>query len=168
MKKTILITFFGLLFLTLNSFSVHKFYVALYQVNYAPEKKMLQITSRIFVDDLNSAIGKKYSKKINLGSEKETAEDLVLLKKYFTEKFSIKINGRLTAMHLLSKEMEGDVLICYLSIKDIPKISSLEVYNTIIIEDNSEQQNIMHFTVFGIKNTLLFTDSSSTGVLKYE
>ena len=42
MKKTILITFFGLLFLTLTSFSVHKFYVALYQVNYAPEKKMLQ------------------------------------------------------------------------------------------------------------------------------
>jgi hypothetical protein len=168
MKKTILITFFGLLFLTLTSFSVHKFYVALYQVNYAPEKKMLQITSRIFVDDLNSAIGKKYSKKINLGSEKETAEDLVLLKKYFTEKFSIKINGRLTAMHLLSKEMEGDVLICYLSIKDTPKISSLEVYNTILIEGNSEQQNIMHFTVFGIKNTLLFTDSSSTGVLKYE
>ncbi|RTZ08579.1 DUF6702 family protein [Flavobacterium sp. GSP6] len=168
MKKIILISFFGLLFLTLTSFSMHKFYVALYQVNYAPEKKMLQITSRIFVDDLNSAIGKKYSKKINLGSEKETAADLVLLKKYFTEKFSIKINGHPTTMYLLSKEMEGDVLICYLSIKDIPKITTLEVYNTVIIEVNNEQQNIMHFKVFGIKNTMLFTDSVSTGVLKYE
>ncbi|MGO4906133.1 DUF6702 family protein [Flavobacterium sp. W20_MBD1_R3] len=168
MKKTILITFFGLLLLTLTSFNAHKFYVALYQVNYAPEKKMLEITSRIFVDDLTSAIGKKYNKKINLGSQKETAEDLVLLKKYLTEKFSIKINGHSTAMHLLSKEMEGDVLICYLTIKDVPKIITLEVYNTVIIEGNSDQQNIMHFKVFGIKNTLLFTDSSSTGVLKYE
>ena len=167
MKKTILITFFGLLFLTLTSFSVHKFYVALYQVNYAPEKKMLQITARMFVDDLNSAVGKKYSKKINLGSENETAEDVNLLKKYFGEKFYIKVNGQTKPIHFLSKEMEGDVLICYFSMKEIQKISSLEIYNSVITEGNSEQQNIMHFNVHGTKNTLLFTESTSKGMLKY-
>jgi hypothetical protein len=30
----------------------------IYQVNYAPDKKMLQITSRIFIDDLNKALEK--------------------------------------------------------------------------------------------------------------
>lgn len=167
MKKTILITFFGILFLTLTSFSVHKFYVALYQVNYAPEKKMLQITSRIFVDDLNSAVGKKYSKKINLGSENESVEDITLLKKYFSEKFYIKVNGQTKPILFLSKEMEGDVLICYFSMKEIQKINSLEIYNAVITEGNAEQQNIMHFNVSGVKNTLLFTESTSKGMLKY-
>ncbi len=167
MKKTILITFFGLLFLMLTSFSVHKFYVALYQVNYAPEKKMLQITTRIFVDDLNNVVGKKYAKKINLGAENETAEDVNLLKKYFSEKFYIKVNGQIKPMRLLSKEMEGDVLICYFSIKEIQKIHSLEIYNAVITEGISEQQNIMHFNILGMKNTLLFTDSTSKGMLKY-
>ena len=167
MKKTILITFFGLLFLTLTSFSVHKFYVALYQVNYAPEKKMLQITTRIFVDDLNNAIGKKYTKKSNLGSENETVEDLNLLKRYFGEKLSFNVNGQVRHMLFLSKEMEGDVLICYITIKEIKKINSLEIYNSIITEGISEQQNIMHFNVLGTKNTLLFTESTSKGVLKY-
>ena len=167
MKKTILITFFGLLFLTLTSFGVHKFYVALYQVNYVPEKKMLQITTRIFVDDLNSAVGKKYSKKINLGSENETVEDLNLLKKYFSEKFYIKVNGQAKPIHFLSKEMEGDVLICYFNLKEIQKINSLEIYNAVITEGKSEQQNIMHFNVSGVKNTLLFTESTSKGMLKY-
>ncbi|HRL72343.1 MAG TPA: hypothetical protein PLT79_11690 [Flavobacterium sp.] len=167
MKKTILITFFGLLFLTLTSFSVHKFYVALYQVNYAPEKKMLQITTRIFVDDLNNAIGKKYTKKSNLGSENETVEDLNLLKRYFGEKLSFNVNGQVRHMLFLSKEMEGDVLICYFTIKEIKKINSLEIYNSIITEGISEQQNIMHFNVLGTKNTLLFTESTSKGVLKY-
>ena len=160
MKKTILITFFGLLFLTLTSFSVHKFYVALYQVNYAPEKKMLQITTRIFVDDLNNAIGKKYTKKSNLGSENETVEDLNLLKRYFGEKLSFNVNGQVRHMLFLSKEMEGDVLICYFTIKEVKKINSLEIYNSIITEGISEQQNIT-------KNTLLFTESTSKGVLKY-
>ena len=167
MKKTILITFFGLLFLTLTSFSVHKFYVALYQVNYAPEKKMLQITTRIFVDDLNNAIGKKYTKKSNLGSENETVEDLNLLKRYFGEKLSFNVNGQVRHMLFLSKEMEGDVLICYFTIKEIKKINSLEIYNSIITEGISEQQNIMHFNVLGTKNTVLFTESTSKGVLKY-
>ena len=167
MKKTILITFFGLHFLTLTSFSVHKFYVALYQVNYAPEKKMLQITTRIFVDDLNNAIGKKYTKKSNLGSENETVEDLNLLKRYFGEKLSFNVNGQVRHMLFLSKEMEGDVLICYFTIKEIKKINSLEIYNSIITEGISEQQNIMHFNVLGTKNTLLFTESTSKGVLKY-
>jgi hypothetical protein len=90
------------------------------------------------------------------------------LKKYLSEKFSIKINGQAKSMNLLSKEMEGDVLICYLSIKEVPKINSLEIYNTVIIEGNSEQQNIMHFNVAGVKNTLLFTESTSKGMLKYE
>jgi hypothetical protein len=167
MKKTILITFFGMLFLTLTSFSVHKFYVALYQVNYAPEKKMLQITTRIFVDDLNSAVGKKYSKKINLGSENESVDDVNFLKKYFSEKFYIKVNGQTKPILFLSKEMEGDVLICYFSMKEIQKINSLEIYNAVITEGNAEQQNIMHFNVSGVKNTLLFTESTSKGMLKY-
>ena len=167
MKKTILITFFGLLFLMLTSFSVHKFYVALYQVNYAPEKKMLQITTRIFVDDLNNAIGKRYTKKSNLGSENETVEDLNLLKRYFGEKLSFNVNGQVRHMLFLSKEMEGDVLICYFTIKEVKKINSLEIYNSIITEGISEQQNIMHFNVLGTKNTLLFTESTSKGVLKY-
>ena len=167
MRKTILITFFGLLFLTFTSFSVHKFYVSLYQVNYAPEKKMLQITTRLFIDDLNNALAKKYQKKISLGSEKETQEDINLFKKYFAEKFTIKVNGQIKPLLFLSKEMEGDVLICYFSIKDIHKVNSLEIYNSVITEGNSEQQNIMHFNLLGVKNTLLFTESSSNGVLKY-
>lgn len=167
MKKTILITFFGLLLVTLTSFSFHKFYVALYQVNYSPEKKMLQITARVFVDDLNTAVGKKYSKKINLGSENETVEDVTFLKKYFSEKFYIKVNGQTKPIQFLSKEMEGDVLICYFSMKEIQKIKVLEIYNAAITEGNTEQQNIMHFNVLGVKNTLLFTESTIKGMLKY-
>ena len=51
-----------LLFVTLSSMTVHKFYVAIYKVEFAPQKKMLQITTRIFVDDLNIALEKNREK----------------------------------------------------------------------------------------------------------
>ena len=166
MKKFLLVIFFGLLTIGVSSFSIHKFYVSLYQVDFAPEKKMLQITSRIFIDDLNNAIEKKYSKKIHLGSENETNTDLLLFKKYFNEKFTIKVNGQVKDVQFLSKEMEGDVLICYFRITEIRKIESLEIFNAVITDGNSEQQNIMHFSILGVKNTLLFTESSPKGVIK--
>ena len=167
MKKIITRVLFVLLILSMSSFAAHKFYVALFQVNYVSEKKMIQITARIFVDDLNNALEKKHNRKVNLGSEMETADDVLLLKKYLNEKFIVKVDGQTKVINFVSKEMEGDVLICYLSIKEIKKIKELDIYNAVLTQNNAEQQNIMHFNVLGVKNTLLFTTSTSKGVLKY-
>lgn len=167
MKNTIVYFFFGIVFLSLTSFGYHKFYMAVYQVNYAAEKKMVQITSRIFVDDLNNALEKKHNKKLNLGTDKESAEELVLLKKYMSEKFSLKVNGELKPIQFLSKELDGDVMVCYWNIREVSKIKSIEVYNAVLVDWNSEQQNITHFTVNKIKNSFLFTNSSTREVLKY-
>jgi hypothetical protein len=167
MKKIIVYTFLGFLFFATSSFAVHKFYVAVYQVNFAPEKKMIQITSRIFVDDLNKALEKKYSKKAFFGTEKESPEDLILVKKYFSENLIIKVNGQSKNIQFLSKELEGDVLISYCRIKEVAKINTLEIQNSILVDWNAEQQNIMHFTVMGIKKSVLFTDSNRSEMLKY-
>ncbi|PRZ25121.1 DUF6702 family protein [Flavobacterium granuli] len=167
MKNTIVYFFFGIVFLSLTSFGYHKFYMAVYQVNYVAEKKMVQITSRIFVDDLNNALEKKYNKKLNLGTDKESAEELVLLKKYMSEKFSLKVNGELKPIQFLSKELDGDVMVCYWNIREVSKIKSIEVHNAVLVDWNSEQQNITHFTVNKIKNSFLFTNSSTREVLKY-
>jgi hypothetical protein len=141
--------------------------MAIFQVNYAPEKKMLQITSRIFMDDLNQALEKKYDKKTNLGLEKETAEDVTLLKKYFTENLIFKVNGQTKPVVFLSKEQEGDLLICYCRVTDVPKINSVEIINTMLTHWNSEQQNILHFNAFGEKKTVLFTLSNKLQMLKF-
>jgi hypothetical protein len=167
MKKIIVYLFCGVFFLSLTSFGFHKFYVAVYQINFAPEKEMLQITSRVFADDLNKALEKKYNKKHYIGTAKESPEDLVLLKKYFAENLTIKVNGQSKSMNLLSKEMEGDVLICYLSAKGISKLKSIEVHNSILVGWDSEQQNITHFTILGTKQSFLFTASSTERMLKF-
>ena len=71
----------------------HKFYVAIYQINYAPQKKMIQITARLFIDDLNDALENKFHKKTFLGTDKETLEEEALMKKYIAEKWSAKTDG---------------------------------------------------------------------------
>lgn len=166
MKKNILYTLIGMLFLTLMSFGIHKFYVSIYQINYASEKKMLQITSRIFSDDLNAVLYKQYNKKTFIGEPNESAEDIVLMKKYILEHFSIKVNGQQKVISFLSKELEGNVVICYYNIKEISKIKTLEIQNTALFDLNEEQQNIIQTTFNGKKQSLLLTPDNIKGMLK--
>ncbi|MFB9110450.1 DUF6702 family protein [Flavobacterium gyeonganense] len=168
MKKNAIYFLIGILFLSLSSFVFHKFYMGIFQVNYVAEKKMVQITSRIFVDDLNNGIEKKYHKKTFIGTEKETQADLDLLKRYLSENFSIKINGQPKTIVFLSKELEADdVLVCYSKITGVEKLKTLEITNTILTDWNAEQQNITHISAFGTKRSVLFTESSRKEVLKY-
>jgi uncharacterized membrane protein len=168
MKKITLYPFLFLLVLLFSAFSVHKFYMAIYQVDFVPEKKRIQITARIFVDDLDKALEKKFQKKINLGDAKAGAEELILLQKYLNENFSIKVNGQAKEIRLLSKELDADVLVCYLVVKEVSKINTLEIRNVILLNWIGAQQNIMHFNVLGVKNSLLFSESSNKEVLKYD
>ncbi|OCB68522.1 hypothetical protein B0A79_05930 [Flavobacterium piscis] len=168
MKKRVTYFFIVILFLSLTAFSFHKFYMGVFQVNYAAEKKMIQITSRIFIDDLNNGMEKKYHQKTFVGTDKETQADIDLLKKYLSENFAIKINGQSKPITFLSKEVESnDVLVCYSRIKDINTFKTIEILNTILLDWNAEQQNITHISAFGTKKSVLFTESSRKELLKY-
>lgn len=168
MKKRLTYFVIVILFLSLTAFSFHKFYMGVFQVNYAAEKKMIQITSRIFIDDLNNGMEKKYHQKTFVGTDKETQADIDLLKKYLSENFAIKINGQSKPITFLSKEVESnDVLVCYSRIKDINTFKTIEILNTILVDWNAEQQNITHISAFGTKKSVLFTESSRKELLKY-
>jgi hypothetical protein len=165
MKKAVPFFLFVAL-LSCFAFTTHKFYTAIYQINFVPNKKMVQITTRIFADDLNAALEHKFRKKTSLGTKAETTEDVELLKKYLAEKFTIKIDGKLKTMNFHSKELEDNILICYLSCKDISKITSLEVENTIITEIHGEQQNIIQANFNNKKGSLLLGSEIFKGMLK--
>ena len=156
----------GVLFVLLSAMSVHRFYVGIYQINVVPQKKMVQITTRIFIDDLNDALKNAYHKKTFIGTEKETPGDIDLMKKYLAEKFKITINGQPKTMLYLSNELENNVIICYLKIKDIHKVTTLGIENAILTEIYADQQNIIQYNNKGKKQNLLLDSKTTNGMLK--
>ena len=163
MKKVL---FLSLLFILLTSFSMHKFYVSIYQIEYAPEKKRIEITSRIFTDDLNKALKIKYAKETHIGESAETPEDIVLMNQYLMKCFTIKVNGVTRPFIYVNKELENNVVIGYYKINDVAKITSLEIQNTALTDVFSDQQNIIQTTFNGKKQSLLLTNENISGVLK--
>jgi hypothetical protein len=165
MKKGIRLFVLLLLFMGLTAMAFHRFYAAIYQIHYVPQKKMLQITTRIFVDDLNEGLKKKYHKKTYLGTEKESPEDVVLMQKYLADTFKISIDGKWVALHYLSKELEDAVLVCYYNSKEVKSVKSIRIENSVLTEEFPEQQNIIQYNNDGNKQNLVLTKEVIVGVL---
>jgi hypothetical protein len=163
MKKAL---FLSLLLVLLTSFSMHKFYVSIFQIEFAPEKKRIEITTRIFTDDLNKALKIKFAKESHIGESAETPEDIALMNQYLMKCFTIKVNGVAKPFIYVNKELENNVVIGYYKINDVAKITSLEIQNTALTDVFSDQQNIIQTTFNGKKQSLLLTNENISGVLK--
>ena len=154
MRKIIVLFF---IFICFSASDFHKFYVSIYQINYNQKNKRIELTSRIFVDDLNSMLFLKYNKKTHISEKEESVEDIELMNKYLSENISIKVNGIKKPINYISNETEANVLICYYKVNEIPKIKTLEIKNTSLFDLNSEQQNIIQTTIYTKKQSLLLT-----------
>jgi hypothetical protein len=157
MSKKIGIIISLILFTGLCSFSYHKFYVSIYQVDFVPEKKRVEITARIFIDDLNLALEQEFKTKINLGEISETSQDVLFLEKYLTKHLRISIDGKEKSVLFLSKEIENNVVIVYLKISDVKKINAIKIHNNALLELYEDQQNIIQTNFLKKKKNYIFT-----------
>lgn len=164
MKKQLLLLF-AVLFL--SSFSAHKFYVSVTQIDYVPSKKRVEITSRIFIDDLEKGLNKRFNKKVNLTSTKELPEAEELIKSYLKEKIKISINKKPQNIEFLDREVEGDVLILYTKIAISKKINTFEIYNSLLTEVYTDQQNIVHTNINSNKKSILLTNTELQEKIDY-
>ena len=73
--------------------TIHKFYVTTTRIEYVAQEQSLQIITEIFTDDIEQTLTKRSLKPVHLDSEKETKEDVLLLREYVFKKFVVFVNG---------------------------------------------------------------------------
>jgi hypothetical protein len=165
MKKGIKLFVLLFLFMGLTAMAVHRFYAAIYQIHYVPQKKMVQITTRIFIDDLNEGLKNKFHKNTYLGTDKESPEDVVLMQKYIADNFKITIDGKLMALNYLSKELDDTILVCYFNIKEVKSVKSVRIENSVLTDIFPDQQNIIQYNNDGNRHNLVLTNNVTVGML---
>jgi len=157
-----------LIILPLFAFSVmHKFYVSVTNIQYSKEDNSLQITSRIFIDDLENVLEERYGVEMNLATEMESEEANFYIEKYMRSKLVISADGKNKAFVFLGKKYDNDLIICYLEIEDIdlPSRKTLEIENDILTDLFEEQQNIVHFRINGEKKSFVLVRENNKGML---
>lgn len=160
---------FALILVLLNGFSfVHKYYVSITQIDFAEEQESVQITSRIFIDDLEDVFRERFNKEIVLDVDQESEMLEFYIESYIKEKVSVKINGEDVILNYLGKEYENDILFCYLEIENINEIKAIEITNTILFDKFDDQKNIIRFKINNKNKSFVLTQDKQMSLLNFD
>ncbi|PKG50400.1 DUF6702 family protein [Olleya sp. 1-3] len=152
----------------LFSFSgIHKYYVSITQIEYVKEKQSVQIISRIFVDDIEKLIRKRYDEKVTLNDGQDEVIIDSYIKKYLLEKMFIKINGTPAMLKFIGKEYDDDIMRCYLEIENVASIKSIEIQNKVLFDIFEDQKNIVRNNINGKNKTFVLIPHKDKGLLNF-
>lgn len=157
-----------LLLLPLLSFSLHKEYYSLTKIEYNKKEGSLQITMKLFTDDMELVLNKHYDKVLEIGTRFEKENSDKYIESYLKQNFDIVIDGVLLDYHYLGKEFEKDALFVYLEIKDIKTIHQIEIRAAQLIEEFPEQENIIKVNINKQRKSLFLTKRNDKALLNFE
>jgi len=157
MKKVIL-TFILLFSVTLlNAHEIHKFYVSIFLIENNSKYNELEITARIFIDDLEKALETKFNIKSKIGAKNQLPNLDKYIETYINSTISFTTSTSQKPLKWLGYEIENDVIICYFVTPFIKTDEKIIIKNSFLTEIYSAQQNIMHFTINDKKSSILLT-----------
>ena len=163
-----ILRFIPLFVLPLLAFSVaHKFYVSVTNVNYSEKDQALQITSRVFIDDLDRLLMARYDLEAKLASEEENKMANAYIEKYLRSKFVVSVNGSPVEYDFIGKKYDADVVVLYLEVPkvDLNKTESVQIENEILTDLFDDQQNVVHIKIKDTKKSFVLIKSHPKGML---
>jgi len=154
MKKISLI----FVFLFFCGFINHKYYVSTSLFNFN-DSNAIEITIRIFKDDLNSLFEKQYSDKLSSDLNSPIIQSLI--SSYLENNIGVYFDNIKYQPSFLGSEGKNDLIICYLEIKKIPVSDSIKIENNILFDLFLDQKNIIHIKKNNEKQSFILTKESS-------
>ena len=144
---------FSSIFLKQNK-EKHKFYVSTTTIEYKKEKSTFQITSQLFIDDVETLL-REYKNDIKLDPDSNNKKIDELLEIVLKQAFQIKIDKKRVDLIYIGREYKNDILQCYLEVI-VPELSEkVTLQNRIFFNIFKNQQNIIHFKNKDIRKSVL-------------
>ena len=132
---------------------MHPFYIAVTEINHNVHEKSLEITCKVFAEDIEQAIEKQNNTQLDILSEKDKEKCKQLLPGYFNRNLSISVDGRSVPLKFLGFETEKESTYCYFEVANVSSLKKIVVANTILFDFTDKQINIMHVTVNGTRKS---------------
>ena len=151
MVKTV--TFFILLCSSAMLYS-HPFNVSITTIKCNSDENKMEITLRLFLDDIERHFEQSINQKMNYGTENENPQAIIELNKYINECFKIDSNKDQVKYTMLGNEIEDDVLWIYIESPIVEK-NNLIITNTLLTDVFENQSNMINFECSSLKESVV-------------
>jgi hypothetical protein len=144
----------------------HEFYVSLTEIHYNSNNERLEVSMRLFPDDLDRALFERNGIQTQLATKLEHERADSLLKAYLLEGFSLQADRQEILFQYLGKEAESDAIWCYLESEPLPVPRELSIRNELLTEVFTDQVNIVQVYVDTWNKGLLLNRNQIRGDLQ--
>lgn len=148
-----------------GSWLLHKFYVSLTEIRYNPGSERLEVSMRIFPDDLDRALEQNFGISTHLATELESNEADSLLQVYLGFHFALEVDGVPVILKYLGKEPEADAIWCYMESEAINNFGSIQIRSSLLTEEFEDQVNIIQVYAGKWNKGLLLTREQTSDQL---
>jgi hypothetical protein len=149
--------------------TAHDIHISKAEIHYKSERKSLQISLHIFIDDLEDELEDMGAENIYLCTERETAAAEEYLMQYINQRFVLSDGTQNLKLEFIGKENSEDLLAvwCYLEVPEYT-LTDLSIKNQIMITRYEDQKNIVSFKVDGKRKAfhILDVDDVSESLIK--
>jgi predicted lipase len=124
--------------------SLHPFYVSVTEIAHNKSKNELQVSCRIFADDLENALKKQYKAPLDIihPANRATTDSLIAI--YLAGHLSITTDGKPVRLQYLGYKIEEEAAWCFLAAEQVPAFKRAHVRNNILYDEHPNQINMIH------------------------
>lgn len=126
---------------------VHPFYVSVTEIRHNAAKQELEVSCRIFADDLEMALKTTYKAPVDIihPANRKTVDSFIA--GYLQQHLRITIDGKPVTLQYMGYQIEEDAAWCFLEVKQVPSVKKVHVTNDILYSQHPNQINMMHVIV---------------------
>ncbi|MCP9748760.1 DUF6702 family protein [Lacihabitans sp. CS3-21] len=143
-------------FLNTNWSPKHDFHTSLTEINFNPKTGSLELSVRVFTDDLELTLTNFNKGKLVKIEDPEATVD-PLIEQYIRKNLALISPGKEVKFgKFYGKEKEADATWIYLEIFDCKQLKNFTLYNTIMQEMFEDQTNLVNIIYPAQKKTIVF------------
>ena len=130
---------------------LHNFYVSVTHINYAAEQAELQITLKMFTDDLQVGVLENTGEKLLLinGTTHPKADSLIFSYLMYCNGYFLNGKSEAETVHYIGYEPDNEAIWCYMEIKNVSKLNQIKVQSTLLLSVFQKQSNLIFVKAFG-------------------
>lgn len=146
----------------------HPYYISLTEIS-TKGKPEIQVSVRIFTNDLEDALRKSSGKTIDIINPKNKGEADSLLFQYIRKHLLVTLNAKLQTLHYIGYEQEEESIWTYLEIRNPKPVTfkTLRVDNTLLYDYFPAQTHIIRVNRFEASDSKKITNPESKAEFRF-
>ena len=147
----------------------HPFHATITSFNCNPNNQSVEITIKLFTNDLENALKESGGSDLRIDSESNRTIIDSLIFDYIKNNLSLSFNDKREKILWVGKEFENDITWSYLEIKNIKNIAGIKISikNKLFLEIFDDQLNICHFYCGEKPETLMLHKENYYGEINF-